>query len=100
MKVFLITTLLTLTFQSASAFQIQANCQFNQSQGVCQVFNQWTTPIYCSLKAQGQTNYGVWANAFINATIYPGDYAYVYVNANNPYMDPLVFVQGSANCQF
>lgn len=85
---------------NASAFQIQAQCRFNQASGECAVYNQWAQPIFCSLQARGQVASGVWANAWENVTVYPGSYAYVYVNANNPSFDPLVYVTGSANCQF
>ena len=99
MKKIIASTLLLASI-NASAFQIQAQCRFNRAEGECSVFNQWPQPMYCSLQAKGQVASGVWANVWENVTVYPGSYAYVYVNANNPSFDPLVYVTGFASCQF
>jgi hypothetical protein len=99
-KILVAATLLLSLSGVANAFYIQAQCQFTGAVGTCAVFNQWATPIACSLQAEGQVSSGVWGSAWENAYIYPGQYGYVYVNANNPWIDPLVFVRGFANCQF
>lgn len=99
-KILLAATLLLSLTGAANAFFVQAQCQFNSATGSCAVFNQWATPIACQLQAEGQVSSGVWGSAWENAYIYPGQYGYVYVNANNPWIDPLVFVRGYANCQF
>ncbi len=100
MKKFLALTILAMLSFSASAFQMQANCQFNRSVGQCSVYNNWGVPVFCTLRAQGQVASGAYGYAYEQATIYPGSYAYVYVYANNPMIDPLVFVTGNASCQF
>jgi hypothetical protein len=83
----------------ANAYPIQAQCSFNQFQGQCSIFNYSNFPVRCNLQAQGRTFYGFNASAYEFVVLYPGQNAYVYVYANNGYMDPLVYVAGYANCQ-
>lgn len=84
---------------SAQSMSVQASCQFNRAEGRCAVYNQWNRPIYCELRAQGQVASGAWGSVYEDATIYPGNYAYVSVYANNPQYDPIVNVRGSAQCR-
>jgi hypothetical protein len=99
MKKFLITSsLFMLVSGVANAYQFQAQCSFNQFQGQCSVFNYTNFAVRCNLQAQGRTFYGYNANAYESVILYPGQNAYVYVYANNGYMDPLVYVAGYANC--
>lgn len=100
MKTLLIASLVTLFSVSANAqIFLRAQCNFNQFQGECSVVNHTNMTLQCHLEAQGRTYSGFYANAFVNAFLYPGQNAWVYVNSNNGYVDPLVFVSGSANCQ-
>ncbi len=99
MKIFL-TFALLFFINKVSAFSINLNCQFNAITGNCAAFNTWNYPIYCSLRANGLLLSGITISAWNNATIFPGQYAYVYLNTNNPNIDPLVDVQGYANCKF
>jgi hypothetical protein len=92
-------TLITLS-SMANAFQVSASCSFSAASGQCAVYNQWYSPMKCSLRAQGQVSSGAYVDVWENVYVYPGEYAYAYVNANNPYYDPLIAVAGSANCQF
>jgi hypothetical protein len=101
MKKLIVLTALTLTtLSNAHAFYLHANCRFDLAQGECEVVNQSYQPIYCELRAQGATRSGFWANGFVNGWIMPGQAAYVTVYSNNPYMDPLMNVNGSANCRY
>lgn len=101
MKIALLTSALVFaTLSSAHAFTLQASCQFDQAHGECQVYNNTGRPVYCQIQAQGMTARGSWANGFVNGWIAPGQEAYVNVYANNPYIDPLMNVSGSANCNF
>lgn len=88
-----------LSISSAQAFLIEANCNFNQAQGQCAIFNQSYAPIYCQLFVQGQVYTGEFINESAYVTVYPGTYSYASVYAFNPMMDPLVFVRGNALCQ-
>lgn len=99
-KILIALSLLVTLTGAANAFYVQAQCQFNSATGTCAVFNQWATPIACSMAAEGQVASGAWGSVWENAYIYPGQYGYVYVNANNPWIDPLIFVRGYANCTF
>ena len=85
---------------SAQAFGLSVQCSFNQAQGSCFVFNTLNRPVQCRIQARGQTVMGFWAKVYENVIIYPGQYGYAYVYAKNPYNDPLVYVDGSANCGF
>jgi len=100
MKKFIAALSFLMLSTSAFAFQMQANCQFNRSVGQCSVYNSWGVPVYCTLRAQGQVASGAYGYAYENVTVYPGSYAYVYVYANNPVIDPLVFVTGNATCSY
>ena len=100
MKKIIAVTLLAFSATSfAYSFNMSLNC--NVAYGVggsCQVFNQLPRPIQCYISARGQTRFGAWINLNGQGIIYPGHQAYVTVNANNPNIDPLLFVQANANC--
>ena len=85
---------------SAHAFNIQARCEFVPAEGRCTVLNQWARPIRCELFARGQVSSGAYLNESVAGVLLPGQWAYVTVYANNPEVDPLVFVTGNANCAF
>lgn len=84
---------------AANAFQIQVHCNFNPAHGDCSAENYSNTVIGCRLEARGTTRAGFYLNVFENVVLYPGQNAFVYVNANNAYVDPLISVNGAANCQ-
>lgn len=96
----LIFTIGLLVAGVSSAFELTANCHFDQSYGECSVINNTQTPIRCRLQIQGRTSMGYSYTGFEMAYLYPGQYAYAYVYANNPMIDPLVFVNGSAQCNY
>lgn len=88
-----------LTFSGlSSAFMMGTQCNFNQAHGECSVYNDTPNTISCRINIFGQVRSGATFNGFEFATLYPGQYAYAYVNANNPYIDPLVIVRGNATC--
>ena len=98
-QLFAVTSLILSTNIYAYTFSMNLNCQVIYGvRGACQVVNQLPAPIQCNISAQGQTQSGAWANLFGQGTVYPGQSAIVYVNANNPYIDPLIFIQAQANC--
>lgn len=98
-KILVSSFLFLLLLNVANAYQFQAQCSFSQFQGQCSVLNYTNYPLRCNLYAQGRTSSGFNANAYEFVNLYPGQNAYVYINANNGYVDPLVYVSGYANCQ-
>ncbi len=83
---------------AANAFQLQAQCQFNQFQGECTVTNLTFNVASCQLQIQGLTRSGAYFYGYENVNLFPGQMGYAYVNANNGYIDPLISVSGFANC--
>lgn len=98
MKIVLGIAIASLSFSAVAQMSVRANCEFNQAVGRCAVYNQWNRPMQCDLRAQGQVYSGAFLNVYESVVVYPGQYAYAYVQANNPQRDPLVNVSGSANC--
>lgn len=96
----LITLIMLLSSTYSFAFQMGAQCHFSPAYGECQVVNNTNRPIACHLNIFGQTAMGYTFSGFENAFLYPGQYAYAYVYANNPSFDPLVIVRGNANCDY
>ncbi len=83
-------------------FNLQANCYINNySSASCQACN-WNfyRPIFCQMRVNAQTSRGAFFNAFQNAYVYPGQCMNGFVNANNPYFDPLVFANAHVVCRF
>lgn len=81
------------------SFRAEAQCWFNQAEGYCRVYNTLPMPIYCQGIVQGMTYSGYYATVNFRSVIQPGQYANAWVQANNPYADPLVDVGGNISCQ-
>ena len=88
-----------LTSAHSFAFQLGAECNFSPAYGECRVTNNTNRPISCRLNIFGQTSMGYTFSGSENAFLYPGQYAYAYVYANNPNINPLVIVRGNADCR-
>lgn len=99
MKQILIATTMTLINTLAWAqFSMTANCHFNAGRGQCLVANTTGYILQCTLRAHGQLASGQFLEAWQNAIIYPGNFAYVYIYADNPYYNPLIAIRGLATC--
>jgi hypothetical protein len=81
-------------------FPVQANCSVSPATARCTVYNRYYRPMICNIQVAGRTYFGY--SAFNRATIRVsgGAYGYAHVSANNPYNDPLVRAQASAQCRF
>lgn len=99
MKILTILALALFTF-TVSAFQLNSQCNFSPSYGECSVTNNTQSVISCRLKIFGKTSMGYTYTGFEFATLYPGQFANIYVYANNPAIDPIVLVTGSATCNY
>lgn len=98
-KIFLLSSIL-LSLNSF-AFYAQVNCEIQYgATAACTVYNQFPRPIYCQLNGNGQTQSGAYVNLYGNGWVAPYDSANLFIKANNPYIDPLVFVNANANCTF
>ena len=82
-------------------YRVNANCTINRSQVECSVKNTKSFPVYCELSSQAMTRSGINGRNFANGWVQPySGYMYVYINANNPYNDPLVRANAQARCRF
>ena len=99
-NLFIASSLLIAFTGLANAFETRTQCQFNAFHGECTAVNDSNFVIRCQLHIEGRTRSGATSNAQEDVFLYPGQNAYAYVNANNGYVDPLVYVNGYANCQF
>lgn len=96
----LATTLLVVGTSTIAYAWWTADARINasSSQVEAAVRNNLPRPIYCRGNVYGETASGHVLNAWMEGTIYPGRFGYVYVYTNDPY-NP--FVRGWANirCQ-
>lgn len=99
MKKIIALSLMCFSFAS-QAFFMNTQCYFDRARGECTAFNHTPRTITCQLTIQGRTASGAFFNGFEFVTLYPGQYAWAYVYAQNPMYDPLVFVNGTAQCQY
>ena len=99
-KLVLFVGLLTALPAFSQWFNVNASCRVSAATARCGVYNNLGRPIYCRINAGAVTRYGVWGNAYFNGWIPRRRSGYVYVNANNPYNDPLVRANASAQCRF
>lgn len=98
-KLIIVLALFIVSIQSASAFQVEANVQFNQQNASAQACNYgYNGPIFCRVTAFGMSQTGQWVNSWVNATLAPGMCETAYVYANYPYY--FVDARGNAECQF
>jgi hypothetical protein len=91
--------LFTLSAQ-ARWFNIGANCFVNSATARCSVYNNNYYPMFCQVAVAARTYRGFIGNSYQNVWVQPGTFAYVYANANNPYVDPLVAATANARCRF
>ncbi len=90
----------TLISTPSFAFMPPASCFINGVTATCSVYNAWGTPIVCSGNAIAITYRGWQAFVYMNnQIIYPGEYRYLYLNANN-YYDPFARAWTQLNCNW
>jgi hypothetical protein len=99
MKILVVLFLAVISFSGNAILTMNAQCNFNQAYGECRVVNNTPTPLRCRLTIYGRTYSGATFTGFEHAFLYPGQYAYAYVYANNPAIDPLSNVYGTATCR-
>lgn len=99
MRKFLIALTMFISLSGfANAFQVITECSYDSFYGECAVVNDNTSVVTCLLRIEGQTRSGAFYQTHVTASLFPGQRTYVYVNAVNGYLDPLIRVHGSANC--
>lgn len=98
---------ITICFVStASSAQVRRwfyqpmNCFVSGSGANCQTVNHRFNPIYCEAEASARTYRGFFLRGFFRGWIQPRQSGYIYINANNPYRDPIVRTQARARCLF
>ena len=90
-----------MTSISANAFQYNMNATWTPQRAQVQVVNSYGRPIICNGSLNGQFSSGGNLNAWMNGQFIPaGQNRFLFVNANNPYMDPIVYAQANINCEF
>ncbi|MCH2534036.1 MAG: hypothetical protein MK008_06310 [Bdellovibrionales bacterium] len=99
--VVLISLLLSSGLHAQQWFNVNANCQINAATTRCMACNySYNVPIYCNVNARAVSSYGYWMNNYNQGVVHPGNCIYVYINANNPSVDPLVSGSANAQCRF
>ena len=95
--IFGLSLVFSLSAYAAPVF-IYPICYNGPAVGECHLVNNTGKVIACNIQARGQTVHGIMINAFEYATLYQGMFASVTVYANNPMLDPLVYVRADAFC--
>lgn len=102
MKKLLVSLFFFLTFvQSSFAFWVNPRIIINppRTYAEARVFNQWARPMVCSGQVAFQTYRGYVQYAYFNnQLIYPGQFAFAYVQTN--IYNPFTFGNGGVNCFF
>jgi hypothetical protein len=98
MKKILLALFLSTSFSAvASPVFLWPNCSFAMSNGQCTLVNNTGKDINCNIQITGRTQQYRSINAFEYRFLYSGMMA--WVNVTNYYPnDPIVFLQGTANC--
>jgi hypothetical protein len=73
-------------------------CNFGPAYGECRLLNTYPRPVNCEFIVHGQTRLGSHINGFQYIMLYQGMFAWYNVQANNPYIDPIIFLTANANC--
>ena len=81
-------------------FNVNANCFVSGATSRCVVQNHCGRPMYCRVQAQAVSSYGYFLNGWNEGMVYPGGFLQVFINAANPYADPIVRANAQAQCQF
>ena len=81
-------------------FPVQVSCTVNSATARCAVYNNSYRPMICNIQVSGRTFYGYSAINRMSVRVFGGSYGYAFVNANNPYNDPLVRAWANAQCRF
>jgi hypothetical protein len=97
-KLLIAAFLMTGSFQAFAYnwFPVQVSCNVNSATARCAVYNRYYRPMFCNIQVSGRTYFGYSA---VNR-VFAGSYGYAFVNANNPYNDPLVRAWANAQCRF
>lgn len=99
-KLILSLVLLSSSTLAQGYISLEANCNINSATARCEVYNYLNQPVYCEATAQGITRYGFYAEVSGEAWILPGHSLYLNVNANNPFIDPLIEASAFTDCHF
>ena len=98
--IFILVAFISSSAFSQNYFSVNANVQVNTAYAQAVVVNTWPNRIHCKGYAYGQNSAGVWANSWMDAIIFPGQSAYVNVNANDWYNFPIVNGYAEIQCAF
>ena len=93
---------MTCSFQAFAYnwFPVQVSCNVNSTKARWAVYHRYYRPMICNIQVSGRTYYGFSAVNRMSVRVFAGSYGYAFVNANNPYNDPLVRAWASAQCRF
>lgn len=104
MKKLIAIFMMTISIQSFAQvrrwFYQPINCFIDGRGASCQTTNYRFNSIFCEAQAFAQTSYGYVLNGFYQGWIQPGQSAFVYVRANNPFTDPVIRANATARCLF
>jgi hypothetical protein len=101
MKKFIATLMFMACINGASAAGpvfLYPTCSYGPAGGECTLFNSSGKDISCNIHARAQTQRGSYITAYDYRILYQGQFAWVRVYANNPQMDPIVYINATAFC--
>jgi hypothetical protein len=101
MKKIILALAITLTSFTANAFQYHMNATWTPQKATVNVVNSYGRSIICSGNLVAQYGDGYSANAWMRGQFIPaGTHRFLFVNAINAYMNPIVYAQANINCEF
>ena len=97
MKVLVLGLMISLSAVARPVFLVPT-CNWGPAYGECRLWNTSRMVVGCELITQGQTRMGSYINLPRYDVLYQGMTMWTSVNANNPYIDPIVFMSATAIC--
>ena len=91
---------LTAQAQVGRWFHHPMNCYIDSMGARCQAINHGFRTVYCEAEVSAITYRGFFLKGFFKGWVQPRQSAYIYVQANNPYRDPIVNTRAQARCLF
>ena len=97
MKLFVLGLMISLSAVARPVFLIPT-CNWGPAYGECRLWNTSGEVVGCELLTFGQTRSGASINLPRYDVLYQGMTSWTSIRANNPYIDPIVFMSATAIC--
>lgn len=98
MKKLLLALLLVSTSAFAEPVFLFPTCNYYPEYGECRLWNTSGKEVTCNFNMTSSTRMGSSINGYQYVVLYQGMIAYQYARANNPRLDPIVYLNANAFC--